>query len=591
MAGIDDRLRRDLERLARPADSAGAFEQVSDRRRRAGYIHRAQVLALVVAVLAASAGGTWALTRAFRLSDEPDRTASGTSVRNGKIAFLSDRAAGADPDAQDIYTVDPATGEISRVTQVSMYSSELSWSPDGTRIVFDIGIAKGEGEIVIVGADGTGMATVTTFDDPQGPAWSPDGDRIAFYPGNPGSPPIAIHLVDVVGGHPVQVTHPGVDCIDLSPAWSPDGAEIAFVRQCNPDEASETNELIVVRADGSGARVLTDLGPGSLFLSWSPDGRTIAFAREGRISTIQVDGTGLRQLTTAGDGNPVWSPDGSKIAFDSSRDGNSEIYVMNADGTGQTNVTNHSANDFSPAWQPVPAGPSPTSSEQPPTPAPTSPPEDECRTSSVNGDFDGDDVEDTATVALTSCLVPEPEEGSPFTTEYALNVKWPPAEGIFPLPDCKKACRALAAVDFDGDGTDEFVLVVDAGASTEFLRFYELPPRETGPVPLTVAPPGTTEYPAGEPLELSLWGSVTHLGFVTCRTVDGAGQLIATGAELFTDPDNYTVREAVFELEPPGEDQPGQFRVVSERTYEVPFDQMDAFDAPGEPCWTGPLPP
>jgi len=226
-----------------------------------------------------------------------------------------------------------------------------------------------------------------------------------------------------------------------------------------------------------------------------------------------------------------------------------------------------------------------------PMPSPLPWPTDECRTSSVSGDFDGDDVEDTATVALTSCLVPEPEEGSPYTTEYALDVKWPPAEGIFPLPDCDApggpyGCRALAAVDFDGDGTDEFVLVVHAGASTEFLRFYKLPPRETGPIPLTVAPPGTTRYPGGEPLELSLWGSVTHLNFVTCRTVDGSGQLIATGAELFTDSDTYTVRETVFELEPPGDVSPGQFTVVSERTYEVPFDQMDeAFDAPGEPCW------
>ncbi len=48
--------------------------------------------------------------------------------------------------------------------------------------------------------------------------------------------------------------------------------------------------------------------------------------------------------------NPVWSPDGKKIAFQSNRDGNLEIYIMNADGSEQLNITNHSANDYNPDW-------------------------------------------------------------------------------------------------------------------------------------------------------------------------------------------------------------------------------------------------
>ncbi|MCH7838355.1 MAG: PD40 domain-containing protein, partial [Chloroflexi bacterium] len=53
---------------------------------------------------------------------------------------------------------------------------------------------------------------------------------------------------------------------------------------------------------------------------------------------------------------PSWSPDGTVIAFTSERDGNSEIYIMNADGSGQTRLTNHPADDRSADWQPLLVG-------------------------------------------------------------------------------------------------------------------------------------------------------------------------------------------------------------------------------------------
>jgi len=83
---------------------------------------------------------------------------------------------------------------------------------------------------------------------------------------------------------------------------------------------------------------------------WSPDGTKIVFENSG-IFVMNADGSGVTSLTDNGH-SPAWSPDGSKIAFDSSRDGNSEIYVMNADGTDQTRITNNVATDWLPDWSP-----------------------------------------------------------------------------------------------------------------------------------------------------------------------------------------------------------------------------------------------
>jgi len=88
------------------------------------------------------------------------------------------------------------------------------------------------------------------------------------------------------------------------------------------------------------------------------DGSKIAFVsvRDGNyeIYIMNVDGSGQTNLTnnSAIDLYPSFSPDGSKIAFESSRDGNDEIYIMNVDGSGQTRLTNNSAGDYSPSFSP-----------------------------------------------------------------------------------------------------------------------------------------------------------------------------------------------------------------------------------------------
>jgi TolB protein len=92
--------------------------------------------------------------------------------------------------------------------------------------------------------------------------------------------------------------------------------------------------------------------------AWSRDGRTIVFVSwrdgNGEVYAMDADGSGPRNLTQhpARDVRPAWSPDGRRIAFVSRRDGNPEIYVMDADGSGKRNLTRDRASDDYPTWSP-----------------------------------------------------------------------------------------------------------------------------------------------------------------------------------------------------------------------------------------------
>ena len=114
---------------------------------------------------------------------------------------------------------------------------------------------------------------------------------------------------------------------------------------------------ITVTADARSIQ-LTDNADEELGPAWSPDGGSIAFEsdRDGdsEIYVMDADGSGVVQLTdnAADDWGPAWSPDGSRIAFASDRDGDSEIHVMDADGSGVVQLTDNSDGDWDPAWSP-----------------------------------------------------------------------------------------------------------------------------------------------------------------------------------------------------------------------------------------------
>jgi Tol biopolymer transport system component len=132
---------------------------------------------------------------------------------------------------------------------------------------------------------------------------------------------------------------------------------LAFVS--DRDGQDTNSEIYVMNPDGSGQTNLTKHPAADGDPQWSPDGTKIAFVSyrentgvQGAIYVVKADGSGVVGLTGLQNDRPRWSPDGSKIAFVSRRDGNHEIYVMNADGTNQRRLTNNTWIDDDPAWSP-----------------------------------------------------------------------------------------------------------------------------------------------------------------------------------------------------------------------------------------------
>lgn len=208
-------------------------------------------------------------------------------------------------------------------------------------------------QIWVTNADGTSLVLVTSgsvaFN--AGPAWSPDGRKIAFQTNRDGN--FEIYVMNADGTGLVNLTNSAAT--ESGAAWSPDGSKIAFY-----SNRDGTDGLYVMNADGSAVSKLIS-GIGGFDPAWSPDGKKIAFdchidVANSDICVINSDGTGVTRITNdaAVDYEPAWKPDGSKILFVTGRYGGAlQLALMNPDGTGVTPLFGNPGVDTNdPAWSP-----------------------------------------------------------------------------------------------------------------------------------------------------------------------------------------------------------------------------------------------
>jgi TolB protein len=263
------------------------------------------------------------------------------------IAFYSQRDGNS-----EIYSVRADGSGMTRLTNHPSNDTCPAWSPDGRTLAFSSD-RSGRNEIYLMNADGGSPVRLTDSDmEKLQPDWSHDGRHIAFR--GQANEDSEIFVMKSNGSDITQLTHNSID--EERPVWSPDGEQILF----SSKGASGSYDLQLMNVDGSGRRSLTDSANShEIFADWSPDGKSIVYFanpdgdRDFDLFLLSLPEGSVQRIVNTNfvDEDPLFSVGGELIAFQSNRDGNYEIYVVDADGRNPRNVSNDPAGDYWPSWK------------------------------------------------------------------------------------------------------------------------------------------------------------------------------------------------------------------------------------------------
>jgi Tol biopolymer transport system component len=254
------------------------------------------------------------------------------------------------PDGSDLRVMPGMTPAVEQ---------EAVWSPDGSRIAFNSNREPGTIHTFVMNADGSSVRRISesTFEK-SGVSWTPDGTYVVFGGVTAGTLGFDLCLASADSQ---QVTRIAVTTLaeDEYPSVSPDGSEIAYAS--GPSRTDQ--DIFGMSADGSRTRLVYNATGTARYPRWSPDGRKLLFeanraAGEPRdVFLINSVGTGLINLTNGfGDNRePAWSPDGTLIVFGSDREKTQDfdfnIYVMDADGRNPKKLTSMASRERLPDWR------------------------------------------------------------------------------------------------------------------------------------------------------------------------------------------------------------------------------------------------
>ncbi|KPL03432.1 MAG: hypothetical protein AMJ73_07170 [candidate division Zixibacteria bacterium SM1_73] len=235
---------------------------------------------------------------------------------------------------------------------VPSFATLGDWSPDGNKLVYhlDSYTETSKSGIYVINPDGSGKMRLD-----QG--WEPrfcGNDRVVYTRWD------GIFIIGTNGEGKRQLKETAMGVGLAKPVGSSDGDKIAFYRLIVVSPPHQKCYLEIMNSDGSAHTKLAEIKGLSHFaeIEFSPDNERILFLTSNdansEIFVINADGSGLGTLTNnnaRAEGGARWSPDGRQIVFASQQDGNSEIYTVNTFGSpNMRRLTNNTADDSNPDW-------------------------------------------------------------------------------------------------------------------------------------------------------------------------------------------------------------------------------------------------